>query len=75
VLPVFDALQEWGGVEDREMWQTFNMGTGFFMVVSPGSVDEALEVLGRHHECQVVGRVEEGTGVTLEPLCISYGEY
>ena len=75
VLPIFDALQEWGGISDAEMWQTFNMGTGFFLAVSPGSVDEALEVLGRHHECRVVGRVEEGSGVTLEPMGISYEDY
>jgi phosphoribosylformylglycinamidine cyclo-ligase len=75
VLPVFEALQDWGGVEDAEMWQTFNMGTGFFVAVAPGDVDGALGVLGRHHECQVVGRVEEGSGVALETLGIEYSEY
>ena len=75
VLPIFEALQGWGGVEDAEMWQTFNMGTGFFLAVSPDHVDEALEVLGGHHECQVVGRVEEGSGVALEPHHIEYDGY
>jgi phosphoribosylformylglycinamidine cyclo-ligase len=75
VLPVFEALQQWGGVEDAEMWQTFNMGTGFFAAVAPEDVDEALRMLGRYHECQVVGRVEEGSGVVLETLGIEYEGY
>ena len=75
VPPIFDALQGWGNVEDLEMWQTFNMGIGFFVAVSPEAVDEALEVLGRHHDCRVVGRVEEGSGVTLETHGIEYDEY
>jgi phosphoribosylformylglycinamidine cyclo-ligase len=75
VPPIFPALQEWGGIEDVEMWQTFNMGIGFFIAVSHDAVDDALRVLGRHHTSQVVGRVEEGSGVALEPLGIEYSEY
>ena len=75
VPPIFPALQEWGGIEDIEMWQTFNMGIGFFIAVSGEVVDDALSVLGPHHECKVVGRVEEGSGVALEPLGIEYSEY
>jgi phosphoribosylformylglycinamidine cyclo-ligase len=75
VPSIFSALQKWGGIEDAEMWQTFNMGIGFFIAVSSDVVDDALEVLGRRHECQVVGRVEAGSGVIHEPLGIEYGEY
>jgi phosphoribosylformylglycinamidine cyclo-ligase len=75
VPPIFPALQEWGDIEDVEMWQTFNMGLGFVIAVSPDAVDDALEVLERHHECGVVGRVEEGTGVVHVPLGIEYSEY
>jgi phosphoribosylformylglycinamidine cyclo-ligase len=75
VPPIFPALQEWGGIEDNEMWQTFNMGIGFFIAVSRDTVDDALSILGRHHTCQVVGRVETGAGVALESLGIEYGEY
>lgn len=75
VPPIFDALQAWGDVEDVEMWQTFNMGMGYFIAVSPDAVDDALKVLGPHHEASVVGRVEEGSGVTLEPMGIEYTEY
>ena len=75
VPAIFPALQELGGIEDAEMWQTFNMGLGFAIAVSPDMVGEALQVLGRHHECKVVGNIEEGTGVVHEPLGIEYSEY
>lgn len=75
VPAIFPALQEWGGIEDAEMWQTFNMGLGYAVAVSPDAVGEALRVLGRHHECKVVGNIEEGTGVVHEPLGIEYSEY
>ncbi len=75
VPPIFDALQEWGSVENVEMWQTFNMGIGFVLAVSPGEVDDALSILGHHHECKVVGRIEEGKGAVHEGLGIEYTEY
>jgi phosphoribosylformylglycinamidine cyclo-ligase len=75
VPPILEALQHWGEIEDREMWQTFNMGTGFVIAVAEGDVDEALAILRPHHESQVVGRVEEGTGVAHEGLGIEYTEY
>lgn len=75
VPAIFPALAEWGGIEDREMWRTFNMGLGFVIAVAEEDVDETLEVLGEHHEARVVGRVEEGTGVRLEPLAIEYDGY
>ena len=73
--PIFPALQEWGGIEDIEMWQTFNMGIAFFIAVSDEVVDEAVAALGPHHGCKVVGRVEEGSGVALETQGIEYSEY
>jgi phosphoribosylaminoimidazole (AIR) synthetase len=51
------------------------MGTGFFVAVAPEDADEALEVLGRRHGCQAVGRVEEGSGVVLETLGLGYDDY
>ena len=75
VPAIFPALAEWGGIEDREMWQTFNMGLGFVIALAEEDVDESLEMLGKHHEARVVGRIEEGTGVRLEPLGIEYSGY
>ncbi len=75
VHDIFTALQVWGSIEDIEMWQTFNMGIGLVLAVAETDVDDALTVLRPHHECKVVGRVEEGTGVAHEALGIEYTGY
>ena len=36
---VFRKLQEWGGVPDKEMYRTFNMGVGMVLVVDPSEAD------------------------------------
>ncbi len=65
VLPVFEALQAWGSVEDHEMYKTFNMGMGFVVVVPEAQSDAALKVLQGHadYDVKVVGKVSTGQGV------------
>jgi phosphoribosylformylglycinamidine cyclo-ligase len=43
--PVFALLQELGGVGDEEMYQVYNMGVGFCLVVSSAHADRTLERL------------------------------
>lgn len=43
--PVFKAIQEWGKVETKEMFSTFNMGIGMVVVVDAKDVDRSLEIL------------------------------
>ena len=45
VLPVFDLIRELGGVPERDMFNTFNMGVGMSLTVSADSADKALAVL------------------------------
>ena len=75
VPAIFPVLQRWGDIEDEEMWQTFNMGIGFVIAVAPADVEPALEALRGHHKAKVIGHVEEGKGVSVEPLEIEYGGY
>lgn len=57
---IFRFLQEEGGVEDVEMYKTFNMGMGFVVVLSQDEADEAAKTMGG----KVVGEiVEEGIKV------------
>lgn len=65
VPSVFRRIQEMGGVEDHEMYRTFNMGMGFVVVVPASAVEDALRVLREHvdYEVRVVGEVREGEGV------------
>jgi phosphoribosylformylglycinamidine cyclo-ligase len=68
VPPVFVHIAERGGVEDTELYEVFNMGCGFCVVVPPGDADAALELLDRHHPgVAVIGRTTTATGVVELP--------
>jgi phosphoribosylformylglycinamidine cyclo-ligase len=61
VPPVFDLIQEYGGVSDEEMGEVFNMGCGFCVVVPAGDESAALELLRRHYpDAKRVGRATDG---------------
>jgi len=44
--PVFRFLQEQGGVDDEEMYRTFNMGMGFLVVLDESEAKEACRLMG-----------------------------
>ncbi len=50
VLPIFDLIQKAGGISERDMFNTFNMGVGMSIVVAKEDADEALRVLKAHGE-------------------------
>jgi phosphoribosylformylglycinamidine cyclo-ligase len=61
--PIFTVIQERGGIADEEMWEVFNMGTGFCCVVAAEAADAALAVLAAHHPgAAVVGKVTAEAG-------------
>jgi phosphoribosylformylglycinamidine cyclo-ligase len=47
--PVFGFIQALGEVPDTEMWEVFNMGCGFCVVVPAAEADAAVALLGAHH--------------------------
>jgi phosphoribosylformylglycinamidine cyclo-ligase len=47
-LPVFQWLQKLGKVDTEEMFQVFNMGIGFVLIVRPRSANKLLETLNAH---------------------------
>ena len=56
--PVFDWVREAGGIEDREMFRTFNCGIGMALVVSAHHAGDALRILGEAGERPaVIGEV------------------
>ncbi|MGB7544259.1 MAG: AIR synthase-related protein, partial [Methanothrix sp.] len=44
--PVFRFLQEQGGVDEAEMYRTFNMGMGFLVVLDQSQAKEACRIMG-----------------------------
>jgi phosphoribosylformylglycinamidine cyclo-ligase len=73
--PVFQELQILGGVEDREMYETFNMGMGFAIVCPEPSAKDVVRALGPGAGARIVGHVERGRGVSLEPFGLSWDSY
>ncbi len=64
VLPIFDRIAEAGGIPEREMFNTFNMGVGMIAVVAAEDADRALETLQANGEdAYVLGEIVEGEGV------------
>ena len=45
VLPIFDLIAKTGGIDERDMFNTFNMGVGMSVVVAPEDADRALAIL------------------------------
>jgi phosphoribosylformylglycinamidine cyclo-ligase len=70
--PIFNIIQELGDVEEKEMYQTFNMSMGF-IVIMPEC--DAVEITKKYKNADIVGRVEKGDGVLLEPGNILYDKY
>lgn len=60
VLPVFEYIAAKGGISQREMFNTFNMGVGMTVIVSPQETDTALEILRANgEEAYILGRTEK----------------
>ena len=45
--PIFSLLQQLGGIADPEMFEVFNMGIGFCLVVPDSQADRTLELVSR----------------------------
>ena len=45
VLPIFRLIAEKGGISERDMFNTYNMGVGMSVVVPAAEADKALQIL------------------------------
>ena len=45
VLPIFDMIMKWGGIPERDMFNTYNMGVGMSVVVPAAEAELALSIL------------------------------
>ena len=67
VPAIFKMLQNDGDIEEKMMYNTFNMGIGMVLAVDPADADKTLEALkAAGEEAYVIGQIEEGEkGVTV----------
>jgi phosphoribosylformylglycinamidine cyclo-ligase len=66
-LPIFDLIQRKGGIPERDMYNTFNMGIGMVLAVPAGQAQQALATLQQAGEtAYAIGAVVAGdAGVEL----------
>ena len=58
VLPVFRWIAERGGLSEKEMFSTFNMGVGMTVIVGAEDADRALQILRNEGEnACVIGEI------------------
>ena len=66
ILPVFKALEKWGNVPHREMFNIFNMGIGMVFALDAKEADEAIRILASHvDKAMVIGRITDTPGVNI----------
>lgn len=60
---IFKWLQEQGEIEATEMYNVFNMGIGFVLIVDKNEKDEVLNILKeQNEEAYVIGEITNGSG-------------
>ena len=61
IPPIFPLLSRMGGISERDMFNTFNMGTGMVLVAARDSADKALAALhSLGQEAGVIGEIVLG---------------
>ena len=61
IPPIFPLLSRMGGISERDMFNTFNMGTGMVLVAARDSADKALAALhSLGQEAGVIGEIVSG---------------
>lgn len=67
VPPIFDLMKKNGNLEEKMMYNTYNMGLGMVLALDPADVDKtvkAVEAVGE--KAYVVGRIQAGEkGVSI----------
>ncbi|MGD0250031.1 MAG: phosphoribosylformylglycinamidine cyclo-ligase [Thermoplasmata archaeon] len=74
---LFSWIASLGNLSAEEMYQTFNMGIGFMLVVGREHLAETRRRLARAGapDAVEIGHIERGTGVSLPPLGLRYVGY
>lgn len=69
VLPIFDLIARCGNIDERDMYNTFNMGVGMVVIVSPEDADKSIDILKKAGEdAYVIGEIvkeEDGRQVVM----------
>ena len=64
VQPIFEFIQAEGDVSEKEMYRTFNMGTGFVLAVDPDDAESLVE----ETDGSIIGQVSAGATVRIRGI-------
>ena len=60
ILPIFKYIQKIGDIEERDMFNTFNMGVGMCIIVSKKDAEKTIEILNSCKEdAYIIGKIIE----------------
>lgn len=60
ILPIFKYIQKIGNIEERDMFNTFNMGVGMCIIVSKKDAERTIEILNSCKEdAYIIGKIIE----------------
>ncbi len=62
ILPIFELIAERGGIDERDMFNTYNMGVGMSITVASEDAERALEILKANGEdAYIIGKIVKGS--------------
>lgn len=67
IPPIFTLMAKKGDIEEKMMYNTYNMGIGMIVAVDPADAEKTMEAIKAAGDTPyVIGKIEEGEkGVTL----------
>lgn len=66
ILPIFNWLAKMGNIKPESMYETFNMGIGYVVIVDPESVEKTLDFFNTQGlKASTIGTVIQGKGEIL----------
>jgi phosphoribosylformylglycinamidine cyclo-ligase len=71
--PIFKVMQELGKITDEEMYQVFNMGMGYSLVVPEEEASAVIRAAGKG--AKIVGRAVRSNSITVPELGLRYSRY
>lgn len=72
--PIFEFIQEKSGSDDKQMYETFNMGAGFAVYLPKDQVQKAQEIITNNNlKSWDAGTIEDGPGkIIIKPKNITF---
>jgi len=74
--PIFKLIKEESGETWRNMYEIYNMGVGFEIIVRRGYADEVISVAEKYGiKAKVIGRCLKSDGINKLTLTTPYGKF